>query len=339
MTAALRVLTGGLLATVEDLGRPAARRYGVPGGGAMDAFALEAANRLVANPPGAAVLEVVGGGAILQVLAPLLLAVAGADLGAQLDSRPLAPWTAALARAGTQIQFQGRQGDWGARAYLALAGGISVPEILGSRGTCLAGGFGGFAGRPLRPGDMLEVGPANVDLGALAVRRWPLERRPAYGAEPVLRIARGPHADLFAPEALAALVDQPFRVSPISNRMGYRLEGPPLHTRAPTDLPSLGVLPGAIQVPPDGGAILLMADAQTTGGYPIVGVVSGADLPLAAQLLPGDRLRFAMVELEAAVDARRVLRAWLDAGPEEDETRIWLGWAGALGSDASSPLN
>ncbi|HET9222170.1 MAG TPA: urea amidolyase, partial [Roseiflexaceae bacterium] len=212
-------------------------------------------------------------------------------------------------------------------------GGISVAEVLGSRSTCLAGGFGGFAGRPLRLGDVLEVGAASVDIWELAGQRWPAERRPAYRAEPILRVVRGPQADRFTVESLAALVSQSFRVSPTSNRMGYRLEGPLLHTIAPTDLPSLGVLPGAIQVPPDGGAILLMADAQTTGGYPMAGVVIGADLPLAAQLLPGDELRFVMVELEEAVDARRTVRAWLDAGPEPDEVRAWLGWAGALGTE------
>jgi biotin-dependent carboxylase-like uncharacterized protein len=332
MSAAFRVHAGGLLATVEDLGRPAARRYGVPGGGAMDTFALEAANRLAGNPPEAAALEITGGGAIFEALAPLLLAVAGADLGAWLDGWPLAPWTAALARPGAQLQFQGRQGDWGARAYLALAGGVATPEVLGSRGTCLAGGFGGFVGRPLRPGDLLETGAACDDPGALAGRRWLAERRPAYHAEPVLRVVRGPHAGSFTAESLAALMSEPFRVSPTSNRMGYRLEGPLLRTIAPADLPSLGVLPGAIQVPPDGGAILLMADAQTTGGYPIAGVVIGADLPLAAQLLPGDRLRFAVAEIEVAVAARRTLRSWLDAGPEEDELRVLLGWAGALGA-------
>jgi biotin-dependent carboxylase-like uncharacterized protein len=336
VTAALRVLASGLMATIEDLGRPAARRYGVPGGGAMDTFALEAANRLAGNPPGAAVLEITSGGASFEILASLLLVVAGADLGARLDGQPLAPWTAALARPGTQIQFQGRQGDWGARAYLAFAGGISVPEVLGSRGTCLAGGFGGFAGRPLRSGDVLETRATNIDPWELAGRRWPAERRPTYRAEPILRVVPGPHADRFTAEALAALVGQSFRISPTSNRMGYRLEGPLLHTIAPTDLPSLGVLPGAIQVPPDGAAILLMADAQTTGGYPIAGVVIGADLPLAAQLLPGDRLRFAAIETEAAVEARRVLRAWLDAGAEEDELRAWLGWAGALGVEYRS---
>jgi biotin-dependent carboxylase-like uncharacterized protein len=339
VTAVLRVVAGGLLATVEDLGRPAARRYGVPGGGAMDAFALEAANRLAGNPPGAAALEITGSGAIFEALAPLLLAVAGADLGARLDGWPLAPWTTALARPGAQIEFQGRQGDWGARAYLTLAGGLAVPEILGSRGTCLAGGFGGFAGRPLRPDDMLEAGTARGDPVALAGRRWPAERRPAYRAEPVLRIVRGPHAGRFAAGSLEALAGEPFRVSPTSNRMGYRLEGPLLRTTAPPDLPSLGVLPGAIQVPPDGGAILLMADAQTTGGYPIAGVVIRADLPLAAQLLPGDRLRFAIVEIEDAVAARRALRAWLDAGPQEDETHALLGWAGALGAGGLTPAD
>jgi allophanate hydrolase subunit 2 len=205
--------------------------------------------------------------------------------------------------------------------------------VLGSRGTCLAGGFGGLAGRPLRPGDLLEAGAASGDPGALAGRRWPAECRPAYRAAPSLRVVHGPHASSFAAESLAALVGEPFRVSSTSNRMGYRLEGPLLPTLAPADLPSLGVLPGAIQVPPDGGAILLMADAQTTGGYPIVGVVIGADLPLAAQLLPGDRLAFVVVEIEAAVAARRAQRAWLDAGPEEDETRALLGWAGAPGVD------
>jgi biotin-dependent carboxylase-like uncharacterized protein len=331
VSAALRVLAGGLLATVEDLGRPAARCYGVPGGGAMDVFALEAANRLVGNPAGAAALELTGAGAQFEVLAPLVLAVGGADLGARLDDRPLAPWTAALARLGAQILFQGRQGDWGARAYLALAGGVAVPQILGSRGTCLAGGFGGFAGRALRPGDLLEIDLAHGDPVALAGQGWPSQRRPAYRAEPTLRIMRGPHASLFAAESLKALVAEPFRVSPTSNRMGYRLEGPLLRTTESVDLPSLGVLPGAIQTPPDGGAILLMADAQTTGGYPIAAVVIGADLPLAAQLLPGDRLRFATVESEDAVAARRALRGWLDAGPDEDQTRALLGWAGALG--------
>jgi biotin-dependent carboxylase-like uncharacterized protein len=331
VTAALRVVAGGLLTTVEDLGRPAARRYGVPGGGAMDAFALETANRLAGNPPGAAALEITGGGALFETLAPLLLAVAGADLGVQLDDRTLATWTATLARPGAQIRFQGRPGDWGARAYLAIAGGVAVPQLLGSRATCLAGGFGGYAGRPLRPGDVLETDAACDDSGILAGQRWPAERRPAYRAEPVLRAVCGPHAGLFAQDSLESLASEPFRVGLTSNRMGYRLEGPLLRTVAPADLPSLGVLPGAIQVPPDGGAILLMADAQTTGGYPIAGVVIGADLPLAAQLLPGDRLRFAFVEIQAAVTARRTLRAWLDAGPEEDETRALLGWAGAPG--------
>jgi biotin-dependent carboxylase-like uncharacterized protein len=263
-------------------------------------------------------------------LAPILLALAGADLGAHLDGWPLAPWTAALARPGALLQLHGRRGDWGARSYLALAGGIQVPELLGSRSTCLAGGFGGLGGRPLRPGDLLEIGVAG-DIVALAGRRWPADRRPAYRAAPTLRVVPGPHAGLFHAEALEALVGESFRVSPTSNRMGYRLEGPRLRMPAHVDLPSLGVLPGAIQVPPDGGPVLLMADAQTTGGYPIAGVVIGADLPLAAQLLPGDSLRFVFADLAAAMAARGRLRDWLAAGPEQDELVALLGLAGAPG--------
>lgn len=335
MSAALRVLSAGVLTTVEDQGRHASRRYGVPLGGAMDLFALEAANRLVGNAPGAAALEITGGGATFEVLSLTLLALAGAEFGAQLDEQALPSWGAFLARPGAQLHLRGRQERWGARAYLALAGGIDVPEVLGGRGTCLAGAFGGLTGRPLRTGDTLH-NAANGAWGTgdalrWAGRRWPEEQRPAYAETPILRLLPGPHIELFAADALQTLLHTPLRISATSNRIGYRLEGLRLHTVAPVDLPSLGVLPGVIQVPPDGAPILLMADAQTTGGYPIIGVVIGADLPLAAQLLPGDSLRFTQTSLEEAWAARRTLRAWLDAGAEDDDTLALLAWAGVGG--------
>ena len=141
----------------------------------------------------------------------------------------------------------------------------------------------------------------------------------------------GPHAELLAPEALKGLLAAPFRVGRDSNRMGYRLEGERLPYARPLSLPSLGVVPGAIQVPPDGQPILLMADAQPTGGYPIVAAVIGADMPLAAQLLPGDELRFARTTLEEARAALREQRAWLDAPAAPDDALLQLGWAGASG--------
>jgi len=322
----LRVLAGGVLTTVQDLGRRAARRYGVPQSGALDPIALEWANRLLDNPPGAAALEITAGGAAFEVSAPTLLALTGADLHALLDDEPLPLWTAVFARAGSQIRLIGRQQPWGARAYLAIGGGFAVPQVLGSRSTYLPGGFGGFNGRALRLGDTLAAAGGR-DALRLAGRSWPVESRPAYSAEPALRLLPGPHLDRFAPPALDLLLGAPFTISASANRMGYRLQGPTIPYAAPCSLPSLGVLPGVVQVPPDGNPILLMADAQTTGGYPIIGVVIGPDLPLAAQLLPGDRLRFQRATLGEALAAQQEIERWRMLLPTEDLSL--LDWAGA----------
>jgi biotin-dependent carboxylase-like uncharacterized protein len=326
----ISVIASGPLLTVQDLGRPAARRYGVPQGGAMDAFALAAANRLVGNSPGAAGLEITAGGAELAFARPTRLALAGADLGATLGGRPLPLWAAVLADAGARLRFAGRRGAWGARAYLAVAGGVDVPLVLGSRATDLGGGFGGLAGRPLRPGDTLAVGPA-PPAAASAGLRWPAGQRPPYGPAPRLRLLPGPHLDCFAEGALEALAAAALRVSVTSNRMGYRLEGVTLPYARPCSLPSLGVVPGAVQVPPDGAPILLMADAQTTGGYPLVGAVASADLPLAAQLLPGDTLRLIPAGLDEALAARLALSEALACFPDAEDGEVLATWAGAPG--------
>lgn len=286
----LRVLSGGLLTTAQDQGRRGAQRWGVPGGGAMDQAALLAANLLLDNPPDAAALEITAGGAAFAVDQPTVLAVTGADLGVWLDDQRLPLWTAVFARSGATLRFTQRSGTWGARAYLAVAGGFDLPLVLHSRSTYLPGGFGGLAGRSLRMGDALPAGAWHGDFVRIAGRVWPQEARPGYTPEPILRVLPGPHSDLFDPSALEQLYVQRLRVGVSSNRIGYRLEGIQLRTKS-GNLRSLGVVPGVIQVPPDGAPILLMADAQPTGGYPIAGVVIGPDLPLAAQLLPGDLAR------------------------------------------------
>jgi allophanate hydrolase subunit 2 len=167
------------------------------------------------------------------------------------------------------------------------------------------------------------------DIGRLAGQRWPEHARPAYRQQPELRLIPGPHTELFA-DGAEALLAHPFQIARDSNRMGYRLDGAQLAYTRPVSLPSLGVFPGVVQVPPDGAPILLMADAQTTGGYPIAGVVIGADLPLAAQLLPGDRLSFTMTTVEEARDAWREQRGWAEMLLDEDEAEQLLAWAGAL---------
>jgi biotin-dependent carboxylase-like uncharacterized protein len=325
----IKVISPGLLMSVQDLGRPEARRYGVAPGGALDPFALAAANQLVGNPPGLAGIEITAGGATLQLHRSMTIALAGADLGASLNDRPMLLWTAVRARAGAILQLTGRRGSWGARAYLAIAGGIDVPLVLGSRSTDLSGGFGGLQGHALHTGDILPVGPSSTESIALAGQHWPEHIRPHYSAQPTLRFIPGPHLECFIPGTVETLVAATFQISTTSNRMGYRLEGPRLRYSHLQSLRSLGVVPGTIQVPPDGMPILLMADAQTTGGYPIIGALISADLPLAAQLLPGDQLCLAPTSLEEAYDALRDQADALAHSPEPDEGDLLAALAGA----------
>jgi biotin-dependent carboxylase-like uncharacterized protein len=296
----------------------------------MDQFALRAANVLVGNPPTAALLELTAGGVDLQLERPALIALTGADLGATLDDRPLPLWTSLLASRGARLRLRGRRTNWGARAYLALAGGLTLPPVLGAAATDLAGGFGGWHGRPLRAGDQIPFAALPTPLLTPLGHYWPVAQRPAYGAVPTLRFIAGPHQHCFAPKHYTALTQNEFRISATSNRIGYRLEGVRIPHLRPTSLPSLGVIPGTLQVPPDGQVILLMADAQTTGGYPVFGVVISADLPLAAQLLPGDQLRLAPIELAEAHQAAVQMQHLLASGPISDEGDPLSLHAGAL---------
>jgi len=311
----LRVLSPGPLCTLQDLGREGYQHQGVPVSGAMDATACEIANRLLGNPPDAAAIEITAGGAVFEALAPCVVAITGADLGAMLNGHPLPLWTSLFVRAGQRIEFEGRRAS-GARAYLALAGGIEAPIVLGSRSTCLPGGFGGLAGRALHEGDVICAGRSEHDDARIAGRAWPSP--PDYA--PLVRLLPGPQANWFDMEALTA---QPWRVSATSNRIGLRLEGQPLGQHTTRDVASFGVFTGVIQVPPDGQPILLMADAQPTGGYPVVAVAIRADLHRAAQLLPGDAFRFTWTTQEDAVANWRDLRTVIQHPIEDDEgTRL-----------------
>lgn len=311
----LKVVAGGIQSTLQDLGRPGFRALGVPAGGAMDRFALQAANLLLGNPPGAACIEVLLGGLVLEATADCWIAVCGADLGAYSDGQSLDAWTTVRLQSGATLAFRGRRN--GARAYIAIAGGFMVEPVLGSSSTYLPGGWGGHAGRALRSGDRLE---AADHPRTQQISRWlPPERRPAYSAFPTLRCVAGPHQDAFDAAVFATFWDGAYTVSPASDRMGYRLGGPRIVPEAGGSLPSLGVLPGCVQVPPHGQPILLMADAQTTGGYPVIATVVSADLAVAAQLLPGDRVRFRRVSAVSAHAAARSNAANLAAIAEDTE--------------------
>lgn len=307
------VLKPGMLASVQDLGRHGHRQSGICPGGALDALALTMGNRLVGNPDEAAGLELTMGGCELRFDTATRIALAGDDFGAQLDGVPIWPCWSVPVQAGQTLKLAGANvaaGKKGLRTWLAVAGGIDVPPVLGSRSTDLKAGFGGLAGRALKKGDRLSIGAPTLNSAQLARRRfgvrppdWAIDDR-EFGEAIPLRVMPGPEAGLFTPASLAALWREPWRVTPQSNRMGSRLEGPVLERKRAGDMLSSGVIPGTIQVPPSGQPIILMGDAQTTGGYPRIGVVIRADLWKLAQAPLGGMLRLVQV------DAAEALQAW-----------------------------
>ncbi|MFI6321867.1 biotin-dependent carboxyltransferase family protein [Nonomuraea sp. NPDC050556] len=272
----IEVLAPGPYTTVQDLGRLGYAHLGVPCSGAADAPSLRLANRLVGNAEGAAGLELTFGGAVLRFADAAWVALAGAACPVSLGGMNAPFWVPA----GYELRFGNP--PHGLRTYLAVRGGIAVEPVLGSRSTDSLSGLGP---PPLRKGTVLPVGtaslPITVDVAPVAVP-----------GPPVLRVLAGPRDDWFVPDALAALCARPYEVSQDSNRVGVRLRGAPLARAREDELQSEGMVAGAIQVPPSGQPIVFLADHPPTGGYPVIAVVSVADLPVAAQLRPGDEVRF-----------------------------------------------
>jgi biotin-dependent carboxylase-like uncharacterized protein len=292
----LEVLEAGVLTSIQDAGRPDWTHLGVPVGGACDPRSLAVANFLAGNDAGAAALEMTLVGATLAVREPMTVGLAGADLGGIVreSGRRLLPGRSYRLEAGTTVAFPGDAGARsGARAYLALPGGIDVALVLGSASTALMAGFGGLDGRPLRRGDVLRAAEERDEPGVGAV--WPgLADDPLAAGDTPIRLLAGP-----AP-GLEAIVTADWRVGSGSDRVGLRLEGPPLEASASGELLSHGVVSGAIQLPPDGAPIVLLADHQTTGGYPIAAVVITADHPRLGQLRPGASVRFVAATIDEA---------------------------------------
>lgn len=305
----LRVDKPGLMTTVQDLGRFGQRKFGVPPSGAMDRFALAAANRLVGNPEGAAGLECALNGPALVALRPCLVAVTGADFTPAINGNEIPMWTGVYLGAGERLSFTGRR--FGARSYLAVAGGLAGSRWLGSTSTFLLVEKGGFQGRTLETGDQLAL--ATVPPRPLIAGRHLARRQlPRYDREPALEAIPGPHHGRLSKQSRSELWKAAFEVTRDADRMGFRLQGPELEVNG-RELLSLGLTMGAVQLPPGGQPILLMADHQTAGGYPVIIGVTRASLPLAAQLLPGDRLSFRETSVTAAQAAWRVARASLEA--------------------------
>lgn len=298
----IEVLKPGAQTQAQDLGRYGYQGLGVPVSGVMDEWSHRLANLLAGNSGDEATLEIVLTGPTLRFEAATRIAICGADLSARLDDRRLRPDRAVEVPAGGVLEFGACEA--GLRAYLAVRGGFAITPLMGSRSSYVRGGFGGFAGRALRKGDVLLVPdasgrPAPRGPGVRPILPSSVPSEPRGQAVP-LRVMPGEHWALFTPAAREALLQAEFRITAQSDRMGYRLEGPPLERSTPGELVSEAMSFGTIQVPNDGQPIVLMAERHGTGGYPKIAHVISVDLPRLAQLGPQQTLRFQAVTLETA---------------------------------------
>jgi biotin-dependent carboxylase-like uncharacterized protein len=309
----MEILSSTALATVQDAGRLGSLRYGVGTAGAMDQLALAVGNLLLGNDPGAAALEIPVCPFQVRFTEDCAFALTGADGQARLDQRAIAPWWVSQARKGQVLTIAPPVAGSGSRAYLALAGGIDVPEVLASRSTQLRAAFGGFEGRAVRRGDVLRaatpgVQPA-VDFGVVP---------PAIGLPqtcdglPAMRVLPAAEYAGFQEESRAAFWAGEWKITAQSDRYGYRMQGTPLVPVAAMEIRSHGIVPGVIQVPPGGQPIVQMRDAQPSGGYPKFGTVIEADLWRLGQAAIGSRVRFVETDYEDAVAALDEVQAWLD---------------------------
>ncbi|QLG86907.1 biotin-dependent carboxyltransferase family protein [Chitinibacter bivalviorum] len=296
----LRILKAGLQTTVQDLGRPQGASWGLPVGGAADGFALQLANLMLGNPLDAAVLEITLGGFQAQFEQTSSFALAGANCQATLDGQLLLPNAVYRGVKGQVLRFM--PPEQGVRSYLALPGGIDVPLLWGSRSTLLASKIGGFAGRALKKGDVLS-----------ALRR-DKSRSPCAVAMPergeLIRFLPGPQWLQLGAEGQKLLTSQAWQVDIHSNRMGLKINASKLFMDIPMEMSSHAVMAGTIQLPPNGQPIILLSDAQVTGGYPVVGQVIQADLWRLGQLRAGESIHLFAVSEDNALDALARQQAW-----------------------------
>jgi biotin-dependent carboxylase-like uncharacterized protein len=301
----------GLSTTVQDLGREGYYHVGVPPSGALDQFSLVAANRLVGNPDGAAVLECAYMGPELVFGEDAVVAATGAELEPRVDGEPQPRWTAFAVPAGATLTFGHLRG--GARLYIAVAGGIDVPETLGSRSTYALGAMGGVEGRPLQEGDTLPVGPPN---GARPGASVPEELWPTFAMELDIRVVMGLYDHLLTGDGRRTFEESTWTLTPVADRVGFRYKGPKLDMLVreqpfgagsdPSNIVDAPYPIGSIQVPGGVEPIVLHRDAVSGGGYVMIATVISADMDAVAQSAPGSTTRFVPVGLEQALEARRV---------------------------------
>ncbi len=306
----LEVIEANGIATIQDAGRIGWRRFGVPTSGPMDVFAFHAAHALAGNSPRDALIEIGMGDVTFRALHDCVIAVTGSGFRLSVYIWDFPLWSSYYVRGGWTIRLE--KTDSGMWAYLALAGTLQIKPTLDSRSTYLRGPFGGLAGRALQIGDVLRADHPSRPLTELAARTLPEALRPAYTQTPIIDVIMGPQQDSFTSESVETFLSSDYSISPISDRMGYRLEGAALTQRAKIELLSEGMTRGAIQIPANGQPIVMMADCPTTGGYPKIGTVISADLPVLAQCAPKQsRIRFRETTVSQAQKKYRKLMSGL----------------------------
>ena len=297
----LEILSPGILTSVQDLGRYGYGRYGVAPSGALDSFALRIANLLVGNRSDQACLEIMLLGPAIKALEDVVVAVTGGNLQPQRDKQPLAMWRSQILKKGDILSFNSLLS--GFRAYVAVAGGISVPRVMGSRSTNFSSGFGGFQGRALRKNDIL-TSENHSQCVKTGTRIFSAAWIPVYPDNWSLRVIWGPQDDHFPAESRASFLDATYIMSADSDRTGIRLQGPVIRQKPDiqASIISEGVISGSVQIPGDGMPILILGET-VTGGYRKIATVISADLPLLGQIKPGDSIRFTAVSLDEARQA------------------------------------
>jgi len=308
---ALEILHGGTFTTIQDLGRKGYQQFGMPAAGALDITSLRLANRLVHNNACQACLEITFIGLRILALRDILIAVTGGNLMPKVNESPLPMWQTVPVRRNSSISFTGVRD--GIRSYLAVAGGIWVPEVMGSKSTYIRGGIGGVEGRPLMTGDRLHIGPPATGLPRCRVKE---ELIPHYGREWKTRVIMGPQEDYFSRRGIEAFTSSEYTITPQSDRMGYRLQGPVIEHRREADIISDATYLGSIQVPGHGLPIILLADRQTTGGYPKIATAISVDVYNLGQAKPEDRIRFFPISITEAHEVRRNYERHMESSME-----------------------
>ncbi|MBA4601850.1 5-oxoprolinase subunit C family protein [Thermoactinomyces mirandus] len=314
----IKVIRAGMLTSIQDLGRYGMQKHGIIVSGAMDPFALRVGNLLVGNEEREAALEITMLGPTLQFLEDSLIAICGGNLSPKIDGHKIPGWRPILVKKGSILEFGAARS--GCRAYLTLAGGFDIPQVMGSRSTYLRAGLGGFQGRALKKGDILNLrAPSELankmkdslskttGVQLFSTSKWSVSNRllSFYQKKTIIRVLPGNQFYRFTWDSRKKFFTRDFFITQQSDRMGYQLKGPQTRLSEPLELVSEAVSTGTVQIPPAGNPIILMADRQTTGGYPKIAQIINVDIPILAQIKPGEKIRFQMVTLEESQELYR----------------------------------